>query len=485
MTTLVCRGGPAVGMSASTARLAALLKIGHPQPARVHACTSLLWSRSQLRLCGSTAMFQEDFRPLSRADSRERLGLQLKNKEKVARRQQDAGWRSGVSAASLEAKAALMRAATSRNWDAARAAFDSLDSPEQVVYNSLLHVADRCRRRREAEGVFAEMAKQGVSRNVLAYTSLINLAARDGDTQRIQELMASLREEGLKPDVMVYSAALAGNGRACNVAGAVALWQEMLQAGVQPTSISFISLLNVFASAGDPASAREQMAGMQRFGLSPETPHWNALLKACLRKPDARAALAALEEMSSTGTRPNVVSYTAVLGTLHAEQPENWREHAEALCRQMQEQGVKPDAFFVEERVRGQLGELHCLGSRMRKAGLEALDTATLQSAAATLQDARETNIRVGPRTSQLEQDVLQVLSLRTQTATDSPEREPRNEVAAGVSEGLSKSPGADWVEVCSAEHGTYFWDRASGITQWERPDGIVRESLPVAARAA
>ncbi|CAE8635884.1 unnamed protein product [Polarella glacialis] len=448
---------------------------------RTSSSASICWRTSRLApLCTLSAAtaglgrvaeesISDDRWPRTRADSRERLGLQIANQERSSRRHQDAGLSSAVSSEGLGVKGEVLDAARNRDWAAARAAFDRLEKPERVVYNSLLHAADRCNRRREAEIIFSEMQEKSIVRSEIAYTSVINLCARDGDTDRVFELLKQLRSEGLQPDVMVYSAALAGYSRTFDVEGAAARWKEMLEGGVRPTSIAFISLLNVYAASRDPVSARVRLAEMASFGLVPQTPHWNVLLKACLRKPDAEGALAALGEMRAAGVSPNVVSFTTALAAIHAQQLPGSQARAEALCHEMSALGVQADSFFVEERVRGQLGELQYQGSRGRRASMETLGLGTLESAAETLRKAREVGIRVGPRTLQLETELADVLAFRGRASSGA--------ATAAASPSVSSVPSspsaADWVEVRSAEHGIYFWDRSTGTTQWTRPAGL------------
>ncbi|CAE8672292.1 unnamed protein product, partial [Polarella glacialis] len=109
----------------------------------------------------------DDRWPRTRADSRERLGLQIANQERSSRRHQDAGLSSAVSSEGLGVKGEVLDAARNRDWAAARAAFDRLEKPERVVYNSLLHAADRCNRRREAEIIFSEMQEKSIAGNFI------------------------------------------------------------------------------------------------------------------------------------------------------------------------------------------------------------------------------------------------------------------------------------------------------------------------------
>eukprot|EP00933_Yihiella_yeosuensis_P005306 TRINITY_DN109796_c0_g1_i1.p1 TRINITY_DN109796_c0_g1~~TRINITY_DN109796_c0_g1_i1.p1 ORF type:complete len:464 (+),score=80.83 TRINITY_DN109796_c0_g1_i1:14-1405(+) len=416
---------------------------------------------------GTSAQQDDSF--LTRAASRERQGLDLGNEELGERRKDPMRFGTATEEA-LEVKEAMTKALDMRDWSGVRAAFDAMPQPEQVVYTFLLHAADRCNKRFEAEDIFAEMKNKGVFRSEIAFTSLINLCAREGDVGRVRQLMQELKSEGLTPDVMVYSAALTAFGRSGDSDGGLALWQEMISSGVQPTAISYIAFLNVSAAARDPAASRERLMEMAKFGLRPQAAHWNAVLKACKLADDANFALQILEEMKTSSVPPNIVSYTAAIGSLHAERSAGWPEKVKALRSDMESQGIQPDSFFIQESIKGQLGDFwHVSGFRAKRAALEALDYATLQGALDDLKFARGKGIRLTARTAKLEEELQEVLS--------SPFRGQRAANPPPLSGATVAPKAADWVEVHSQEHGRpYYWDRVSGVTQWERP----APSIPV-----
>eukprot|EP00928_Gymnodinium_smaydae_P026728 TRINITY_DN208_c1_g1_i1.p1 TRINITY_DN208_c1_g1~~TRINITY_DN208_c1_g1_i1.p1 ORF type:complete len:470 (+),score=95.04 TRINITY_DN208_c1_g1_i1:51-1412(+) len=397
-------------------------------------------------------------------DNRATLGISLENTEKLQRRQPDRAFDGEDRAPpSALAKREIREAASRRDWQAARARFLE-GPPAPVTFAAIMYAADRCGKLEEGEEFYAQMRQAGFAR-ADAFTSLINLNCRYGNMTRARELLAEMRACNLVVDAMVFSALLNGAAKLADAECAQSIWQEMLSVGIKPTLIGFVSLMNAYAEAGRVDLAIASLDQILQHGLQPQAVHWNIVLKACKMKPDAATARREFQRMRAAGFEPIIVTYTALLGAIWRSAEPGWEAEVETLLSDMSKAGVPHDLRFVEERIASRLG---CYASEALTRTASELDAGRLEEAAAYFRAFETSSPENLPRRAELVRRDLEQLLQRVGSLGASRTQD------ASAAPGDSSASTSDWVEVQSAAHGNYFWNRISGATQWERPAGVL-----------
>eukprot|EP00930_Biecheleria_cincta_P070457 TRINITY_DN58093_c0_g1_i1.p1 TRINITY_DN58093_c0_g1~~TRINITY_DN58093_c0_g1_i1.p1 ORF type:complete len:440 (-),score=89.19 TRINITY_DN58093_c0_g1_i1:400-1719(-) len=408
------------------------------------------WLRGSLALFGSVSMKR----------NRRDLGIEVPLRAQPA---EDAP-ADGLRATRRQAMASISQAAERENWKAARGSFGELIDQ---ACNAALRAADRCHQLEEAFAIYKDIrCKVDFPMHASTFTPLIRLAGRQGQLQRAHALLGEMRERSVTATSHTYVALVGSYKAAGDVEGARQAYQEMKTAGVAVNSISLCAIMSAVAQTGDIAATEALLAEAQgHFPLSAS--HLNCILDACRRSNDASAAHSKLREYKSQGSIvPDVVSYTTVLSAMRSAGCV--AEEVEALVQEMRAQGVQANQFFMEEYISCILG-MHLGGRDAAAQRQQLLDkpAEVLHKALAVLQEAKDQQLsltRLAKLTEPMLQAALEEKQLRAAAS------------AGGPSTGQQRGQ-EDWVMVrASATSPEYYWDRASGRTQWERP------ASPVAA---
>lgn len=410
-------------------------------------------------LRGSLALFSTG----SMKRNRQNLGIEVPLRAQNAEDKPS----DGLHAARRKAVANISRAAERENWKAARGCFDELIDQ---ACNAALHAADRCDQLEEAFAIFKDIrCKVDFPMHASAFTPLIRLAGRHGQLQRAHALLGEMRERNVTATSHTYVALVGAYKAAGDVDGARQAYQEMKTAGVPVNSISLCAIMSAVAQTGDIAATESLLAEAQgHFPLSASL--LNCVLDACRRSNDASAALSKLQEYKSQGSVvPDVISYTTVLSAMRSAGCT--AEEAEALVQEMGAQGVQANQFLMEEYVSCILGmRLGDKDTAAQRQQLLDMPAEILHKALAVLQDARNQQLsltRLAKLTEPMLQAALEEKQLRAAAAPES---------GAGM---VQQRGQEDWVMVrATAASPEYYWDRASGRTQWERPNSPVTAAV-------
>jgi len=368
----------------------------------------------------------------------------------------------------------MRNAAKRRDWEAGYELFDGICDPSANDYMVMLHVADRCDRAVEAEEFLKAMKMRGLPVHMNAYNSLVNLHARSGNIERIHELLQEMQEKSIQKDLIMYSTVLNGYAKCRDITGAIATWEEMVATGIRPSNVAYISFLNVFAEAAEPQLALERLEEMTpRHDLAPRCPHFNVVLKACKYKSDGAAALAVLRMMNKASVKPDTASYTAALGAIMSESAEGWRQEADALLATMDASGVLLDMWLLDNRLAAHLG---LRVNTVELGTFAGIDARYIAAAASDICKAKSDGLQLSSWAHRVHEMILVAQRAGSapaglESATDT--GVPKNASSPTQGIGASLAESGAWVEVRSAAHGTYFWNRDTGVTQWEHPDGI------------
>lgn len=369
--------------------------------------------------------------------------------------------------------AGISKAAERQNWKTARDSFAELIDQ---ACNAALHAADRCDQLEEAFAIFKDIrCKVDFPMHASTFTPLIRLAGRHRELQRAHALVAEMRERNVPLTSHICVALVGGYKAAGDVEGAIQAFQEMKAAGVAVNRISLCAIMSAVAKTGDIAATEALLAEAEgHFPLIAS--HLNCILDACRRSNDAAAALSKLQQYESQGSIvPDVISYTTVLSAMQsAGRP---AEEAEALVQQMRARGVQANQFLIETYISCILGmRLGDQNTAAQRQQLQDKPAEILHKALAALEEARNHQqlslTRLAKHTETMLKAVLEEKGLRAAADAAAP--------ASTSGPGMSQQPRQeDWVMVqATAASPEYYWDRASGRTQWERPNSPVTASV-------
>lgn len=225
----------------------------------------------------------------------------------------------------------IRKAAQSKCWDAAHAAFLTACEPDADLYATIIDAAKECGMHDKGSMLFREMGKTNVEPNAAAYVSAVELLAETGAHEEAHEL-----------------------------------WQRALRKGAhvmhEPGCLS--GLLTADATRAAVDCAEEDMAAVwESTGIEPDRDAYLSLLKVYKQAADGEGAFGCVDRMRQAGIQPGIKEFTEVLGACRRELlkvPDECREH-DYLSRiesQMVLDGIKPDGHFMEERL------AMCLGVR-------------------------------------------------------------------------------------------------------------------------
>lgn len=364
----------------------------------------------------------------------------------------------------------IKRAARTRDWDAAWEMFSALESPDPLSYNAILHAADLSNKYTDAFQLFSQMREAGMPLSAVTFSPLIRLAGRFRKLDQVHALVEEMRSDGIMLNGHIFSSIIDAHKFAKDGDGAMKAWEEMKKAGIQVSEASLCSIMAALANVGDVARA-EALLREDHSGMEPNIAHYNCLLLACRSAGDPESSRRFMQELKGRGIRPDVIAYTSLLASMRSV----GRPPAEldVVLEEMAADGVRPDSFFLEEQL-AYLASLPA-GADLRAVRLNEQPPAVRERLAVVIGQAREAGMRLTNFTLDLE-DRLKCL--------------PEGGPAPGPAPLAAAASGADWVKVVTpgpaggAGEGTpaeYYWDRASGRTQWERPPGPVTSVVEAA----
>ncbi|CAK0798702.1 unnamed protein product [Prorocentrum cordatum] len=180
-------------------------------------------------------------------------------------------------------------------------------------------------------------------------TPLIKLAGRQGDLDRARGLVEEMREAGHRPDEFVCAVLVEAHKRVRDVRGALQVYTDMREEGILVSALLLSAVMSAVASGGD-VTQTEALLQDARGQFEPNVVHFNCVLQACKRAGDADAALRVLrQDMPRAGAKPDTISYTSVLAALRrAGRPP---ADVDGVVGEMRAAGVPPDDVFLEEQL--------------------------------------------------------------------------------------------------------------------------------------
>jgi pentatricopeptide repeat protein len=208
---------------------------------------------------------------------------------------------------------------------------------------------------RDAEAVFGEMARGGLTPDVATYNALIGAYAEGEQWEAAEAAFEAMGAAGVARTVETYNALIAAYGGGKQTARAEAvIRKEMPAAGFTPTLETHVAMLNAYGTGRHGRAAERAFRTMAQTE-TPDVLAYNALIRAHWKSRQWEEAEAAFERMTAAGVKPNVDTWT-------------YRIRAYGICRQP----AKAAAAFDEMLAAGSTPDVythHALVSAYAKDG--------------------------------------------------------------------------------------------------------------------
>ncbi|CAJ1336320.1 unnamed protein product [Effrenium voratum] len=338
----------------------------------------------------------------------------------------------------------IFAALRTRDWEAGVAAYGRFSDPEPNLALAAVILAERCGKTTEAFDLYVDLRRRK-ELTARVFTHLIRLAGKV-HTVLAQAMLAEMKVCKLQPNQQNYLALLELFKQRRDAKAARETWQQMRQDIGEASEMTLCSVMSAVAKSGDVAGTEALLLEGNKIGR----PHFNCCLDACHVAGDADNAFRILGEMKAAGCPPDVISYNSVLGALDkAGRPSADRVR---LLEDMERSGVKPNNLFLERHIACILG-IPQKGAAVRE--VLQLPSEVRVEALETIRKAEADGVEPTLLTQKVTKQVIET-------------------------EHLAKEN--DWVKVVGKDGAgsplEYYWDRSSGLTQWEHPDCQVMETV-------
>eukprot|EP00439_Symbiodinium_sp_Y106_P085545 s109_g28.t3 len=300
------------------------------------------------------------------------------------------------------------------------------DEPEDADQDVKDITSRICRSGRKRNFLAAKEAfEEAQVKDALMYSAIIGAAANCKEFDEGMAYFEEIQSSSLEATDSVYSAVLKLLGIQGNYESASRIWQEMVDAGLLQRSSRqqscLTGLLNAAASAGHVELVLKDMDAAQAQGVELNPSHFGCLLKACRESRDLENAEKALKRMRDASIPANMIHYTIYMGACARFVADEQPGHAAAVeleqkvLSMMDEDMVKPNDYFLEERILLHLG-IASLRDWLYDEDAPRPGDAELQGAARVLEEAIADNIRLTQGLREL-RDRLPVLQAASEQA--------------------------------------------------------------------
>ncbi|KAF2293236.1 hypothetical protein GH714_040592 [Hevea brasiliensis] len=181
----------------------------------------------------------------------------------------------------------------------------------------------------EALIIQVEMARKGISSNVIVYNTLMDAFNKSNQIEEVEGLFTEMKvsgwhekayiafehmqREGVKPSVETYTALLDAFRRAGDAQMLMKIWKLMIREKVEGTRVTFNILLDGFAKQGHYVEARDVISEFGKFGLQPTVITYNMLMNAYGRGGQHSKLPQLLKEMAALDLKPDSVTYLTMI----------------------------------------------------------------------------------------------------------------------------------------------------------------------------
>ncbi|KAG8385252.1 hypothetical protein BUALT_Bualt03G0022700 [Buddleja alternifolia] len=187
--------------------------------------------------------------------------------------------------------------------------------PDQVTYNTLIHMFSKNGLAEEALGFLREAEERGFRVDKVGYTAIINCFCQGGRIDRAKDIVDEMLSKGCSPDVVTYTAVLNGFCRVGEVDQAKKLLQQMYKNGCKPNCVSYTALLNGLCQSGKSSEAKEMM-NMSEGWWTPNFVTYSVIMHGFRRERKLSEACDVVREMIRKGFLPSPVEINLLIQSL-------------------------------------------------------------------------------------------------------------------------------------------------------------------------
>lgn len=275
----------------------------------------------------------------------------------------------------------------SRNcsMDLARRAFDSMENPNTVSWNSIISGYALNGDLDEAWRIFEQMMMmRDVKPDLVTWNSLISGNVRHGCNAKVLELLRGIQSAGLEPN----SVTITGILQAIAESRALELGRQIhgytVRHGQESSAYVGTSTIDMYVKCGDLGTARKVfdymprrnlfawnslisgyafqglfdealllLNQMQQEGVRPDLTTWNGLISGYSMKGFKKQALILIRRLKTLGEKPNVISWTSLISGFCQN---GLFEDSLGCLIEMQKEGVQPNSATMASSLRAAAG---------------------------------------------------------------------------------------------------------------------------------
>ncbi|CAL9773973.1 unnamed protein product [Musa acuminata subsp. burmannicoides] len=208
--------------------------------------------------------------------------------------------------------------------------------PDSFTFPYLLKLFANSQALQAGEALHAHAIKMGLDANVYVRNNLMSLYAVCGEVRSIQKLFDGFPEK----DLVSWTTLISGYTKAGLAKKAVKVFEEMMSENLRADGVTMVAVLSACAELGDLELGRNLHRYIGARQIDMDVFVGNALVDMYSKCGDVDSAYQLFNEMPVR----NVVSWNSIISGLV-----NNKEFKQALelFRQMQRQGIEPDAFTL------------------------------------------------------------------------------------------------------------------------------------------
>ncbi|KAM3270273.1 pentatricopeptide repeat-containing protein, mitochondrial [Capsicum chacoense] len=196
---------------------------------------------------------------------------------------------------------------------------DSNLLPDQVTYNTIIHMLSKHGHADEALGFLREAEERGFGVDKVGYSAVVDSFCKEGRIDNAKELVNEMIVKGCPPDVVTYTAVLSGFCLVGRIDQAKTLLQHMYKHGCKPNTVTYTVLLNGLCQSGRSAEAQEIMNMCEEWWWKPNAITFSVVMHGYRREGKLSEACDVAREMIETGFFPSPVEINLIIRSLCQE----------------------------------------------------------------------------------------------------------------------------------------------------------------------
>ncbi|KAL4570022.1 hypothetical protein LXL04_025671 [Taraxacum kok-saghyz] len=196
-------------------------------------------------------------------------------------------------------------------------AFDLLKGSHLPIdvfsYTSIIRGFTKELKLEEAETVFREMKKVGITPNVNCYGALIQGYYRKSDIHTALDLYNEMCSKGIKTNCVIVSSIMQCLCHLGMPSEAVYEFINAMESGIFLDEISFNIAIDALCTLGEMENATVLFQEMKRKKMKLDVKHYTTLIKGYSLKKDPKNALNIFNEMNQNGLKPDTITFNMLL----------------------------------------------------------------------------------------------------------------------------------------------------------------------------